>query len=129
MIKSEILNPSLETIGEEIGQELGAKMVKDFQDKYPNDTNVFYIGRNIIDEILAQPGCVGIRYYMGLNEIGEKTLVYVGIDSFNQIINEYKIIDNEGKLSNKQGIVADRSNNGGGGVKTSTSTTTWSWSD
>lgn len=122
MLKNEILTPSLETIGEEIGQELGAKMVKDFQDANPNDTNAYFIGRNIIDQILAQPGCVGVRFYMGLNEVGEKTLVYVGVDSNDHIINEYKVIGNDGKLSTKPGIVADRSN-----TRDSTTSTTWSW--
>jgi hypothetical protein len=112
MIKVATQNRALETVGEEIGQELGMKMVKDFQEANPQEISGYFIGRNIIDRILDQPGCTGIRFYLGLNELGEKTLVYVGVDSMNQIIREYKIIDNSGKLETRQGIVADRSNTG-----------------
>ena len=51
------------SIGEEIGYELGKKMVLDFQVANPDEVHSFTIGRNVIDEILAQPGCVGIRFY------------------------------------------------------------------
>jgi hypothetical protein len=123
MLKNEILTPALETIGEEIGQELGAKMVKDFQDAYPKETSSFFIGRNIIDQILAQPNCVGIRFYNALNEIGQKTFVYVGVNKQNEIIAEYSIVNEDGKIVHLEGIIADRVDNGGKG--TTTTTTSW----
>jgi hypothetical protein len=39
-----------------------------------------YFGRSIFDKILAQPGCVGIRYYYAQKDDGTPTLVLVGID-------------------------------------------------
>lgn len=121
MLKNEILTPSLETIGEEIGQELGAKMVKDFQDAYPQETTSYFIGRNIISQILAQPDCAGIRFYNALNELGQKTLVLVGVNTQNDIIAEYSIVTEDGKIEHLKGIIADRIDNGGKGSGSTTS--------
>lgn len=96
------------SIGEEIGYELGTQMVNDFQVANPNDVHSYVIGRNIIDQILAQPGCVGMRFYNAYNEMGEKTLVYVGLDAKGKTILEYTTVDNQGKLGVEKGIVADR---------------------
>lgn len=123
MLKNEILTPALETIGEEIGQELGAKMVKDFQDAYPEENTSYFIGRNIINQILAQPDCVGIRFYNALDELGQKTFVYVGINKQNEIIAEYSIIAEDGKIHQIKGLIADRIGKG----TDSTTSTTSSW--
>ncbi|MBZ5857263.1 hypothetical protein [Flavihumibacter profundi] len=128
MLKNEILTPSLETIGEEIGQELGAKMVKDFQDAYPAEMKTFLIGKNILEQILNQPGCVAIRFYGGLNELGQKTFVYVGVNEKDEIITEYPIINVEGKIEMNKGIVADRIGGNGKGSSTTTTTTSVNWS-
>lgn len=108
MIKTETKKSELKDIGEEIGFDLGAKMVKDFQDLYPNETPCHVIGRNIILQILNQPGCAGIRFYNGINEFGKKTFVYVGVNEKNEIISEYPIVDVQGKMEFQKGIVADR---------------------
>ena len=104
---------SIASIGEEIGLELGTQFIKDFQIANPTDVQYFVIGRNIIDEILAQPGCVGIRFYNSYNELGEKTLVYVGLNERGNAIVEYSTINQEGKLTKNKGIVADRGARGG----------------
>lgn len=38
-----------------------------------------YFGRGIFERILAQPGCVGIRYYYAANDDGTPTIVLVGV--------------------------------------------------
>ena len=40
-------------------------------------------GRGIIDEILAQPGCVGIRYYYGRDKGNAPVMVLVGVTADN----------------------------------------------
>ena len=40
-----------------------------------------FFGRNAIESILAQTGCVGIRYYYGLNQYNKPVLVLVGVTS------------------------------------------------
>jgi len=120
MLQNQITSKNLKLVGEEISHELGAKMVKDFQDENPTENTANYIGRNIIERILAQPGCEGIRFYNAINEIGMKTLVYVGIDKNEQIITEYVGVNKEGELVKAKGIVADR-------VEPPCNTDTWDW--
>ncbi len=109
MLKTELLKKDLKKVGEEISHELGSQMVKDYQAANPNDTKAYFIGREIISEILAQPGCVGIKFYNAYNEDGKKTLVYMGVDEFGKNLVEYKIVNSDGSFDTKKAIVADRS--------------------
>lgn len=126
MITTETNSRALATIGEEISHELGAKMVKDFQDMYPAENPWVFIGKGIIEQILAQPGCAGIRFYNALDEVGQKTLVYVGLNKSGEIITQYSSINADGKIQRLSGIVADR---GGkpGTIKETITTTTDTW--
>jgi hypothetical protein len=105
---------TVSSIGEEISQELGAKFIRDYQNANPSDVHSYVIGKDIISQILAQPGCAGIKFYNALNEKGEKTLVYLGLNENGQEIVEYSAIDNCGILKNEQAIVADRAGTGKG---------------
>lgn len=100
-------------IGEEIGYDLGTEFVSNYQTANPNDTFSYIVGKNIIEQILAQPGCEGIRFYNAYNEAGKKTLVYVGVDKEGRNIFEYTMVNNEGKITNEAGVVGDRSDDGG----------------
>jgi len=94
-------------VGEEIGHEKGIDFVKAYNEAHPADFAGHTIGRNIIDQILAQPGCVGMRFYNALNEEGRKTLVYVGIDAEGKDLIRKTVVTEEGTLA-YTGIVADR---------------------
>src|SRR5688572_18373456 len=94
---------NLSIIGEEINHELGAKMVKDFQDANPHEEIGNYIGREILEKILNQPDCMGIRFYNAINEKGRKTLVYVGVDSNDELISEYIGVNKAGELTKEKG--------------------------
>ncbi len=107
-MQTELLQKDLRKVGEEISHELGAQMVKDYQVANPTDVKAYYIGRNIIDQILAQPGCVGIKFYNAYNEAGQKTLVYVGVDEAGKSLLEYTVVTQEGSIEKSKAIVADR---------------------
>ena len=107
-MQTELLKKDLNAVGEEISHELGAQMVKDYQVANPTDVKAYYIGRNIIDQILAQPGCVGIKFYNAYNEIGEKTLVYLGVDESGKSLVEYTVVTPDGSIEKNKAIVADR---------------------
>jgi hypothetical protein len=98
------LNPE---VGEHIGYELGAKMVKDYTDTY-NEFGSQFIGKNIILEILSQPGCIGIKIFNALNESKQKTYVLTGVDEKGNPILDYTIVNPYGEIKNTEGIVADR---------------------
>lgn len=99
-----------ETVGEHIGYELGVKMVKDYFDKF-GEGGAQFVGKNIIQEIISQPGCVGINIYKALNEQGAKTYVMVGLDKQNNPILNYTAVNVNGQISRNEGIVADRNQN------------------
>ena len=111
MFKSnvEILEEKLltEQAGEHICYDLGLKMVKDHYDAF-GEGNAQFVGKNILEQILTQPDCIGINIFKALNEKGEKTYVLVGLDKENQPILEYQIVNSVGQISNTEGIVADR---------------------
>ena len=78
MLKSKTENSSVklldEHVGENIGYDLGVKMIKKYSDSY-NEFGAHYVGKNILAKIISQPGCVGINIYNALNENGDKTFV------------------------------------------------------
>lgn len=95
-------------VGEDIGYEKGAKMIKAYYDQNPDDILAHFMGRNMIEAILAQPGVVGIRMFYALNEVGLKQLVLVGVDSEGNNVLQYNTVDENGDILKKKGIVADR---------------------
>jgi hypothetical protein len=120
MMKNQTLAKPVELIGEEIGLDLGKQMVSEYQAANPSDVHFYEIGKNILNQILSQPGCAGIRFYNAYNEAGEKTLVYVGLNSAGKVIFQHTCINNEGVLEANKGIVADRIKTGTGEpIKTS----------
>lgn len=44
------------------------------------ETRAVAFGKTTIDAVLAQKGCVGVRFYFVKGKDGQKTLVLVGID-------------------------------------------------
>ncbi|MBN8851146.1 MAG: hypothetical protein BGO55_28395 [Sphingobacteriales bacterium 50-39] len=95
-------------IGEAIDHELATNLVKSYQEKYPESFTGVTIGRNIIEQILAQPGCVGMRFYDAINEKGQNTLVYVGVDASGNDMLKQVVVEKGGAISTAPAIVADR---------------------
>ena len=96
------------TVGEEISHDLAADFIKSYDQAHPNEIKWFCMGKNILSQILAQPGCAGIRFYNGINEIGQKTLVYVGIDAAGKDIVKKVVVEETGVINTVPAIVADR---------------------
>ena len=99
---------NLAEVGEDIGLSEGKQMVKAFKQANPDATASYYIGRNILDQILAQPGCVGINFRKCLTETNQEHLVYTGVDAEGKDILEFSVVTNTGDLVKQNGIVADR---------------------
>lgn len=110
MQKELLVKKDYANVGEEIGYELGVDFTKAFVEANPGEITGWTVGRNIIDQILAQPGCVGLRFYNALNEAGQKTLVYVGVDASGKDILKKVVVEENGVLSTVPAIVADRGN-------------------
>ena len=65
----------------EIEMDAAEKMMADFRASNPYDAYGWYLGRVAIEDLLSQPGAVGIRIYGGLDTAGEFSPVIFGVDS------------------------------------------------
>jgi len=99
---------NLAEVGEDIGLSAGKQMVKAFREANPDATASYYIGRNILDQILAQPGCVGINFRKCLTELNQEHLVYTGVDAEGKDILEFSVVTTTGDIVKQDGIVADK---------------------
>lgn len=95
-------------VGEDIGYELGAKWIKNYYDQNQDDVLAHFMGRNMIESILAQPGVTGIRMFHAYNDLGIKQLILVGVNAEGQNILNYTTVGENGELIKKKGIVADK---------------------
>jgi hypothetical protein len=66
------------TEGASMPEALIKKWIQKHQDHHIVKGHFF--GRDIINKILGQPGCMGIRIYHAINDNAEKTLVLIGAD-------------------------------------------------
>ena len=58
-----------------------AAWTKNYRAKNPGKTISHYFGREILERILAQDGCVGLRFYHALDEHGKEHLIITGTDA------------------------------------------------
>ena len=63
---------NLAEVGENIGLAEGIQLVNAFKEANPDATAGYYIGRNILEQIMAQPGCVGINFRKCLTNMNEE---------------------------------------------------------
>ena len=104
-----IAKADYQAVGGEISHDLAAKMVKNHHDKHSMANSYSYvIGKDIMNQLFSQPGCVAVRFFDAINEEGEKTLVYAAIDTNGKTIMEITSIDNHGKLAATPGMVFDQ---------------------
>lgn len=96
-------------VGQDIGLQEGTAMINRYRELHPEETVTGHtVGRNIIELILAQPGCVGMNIYYALNHLGQRQLVFMGADQNGRNILEFSKVNENGQLQNYKGIVADR---------------------
>jgi hypothetical protein len=83
--------------GEKFPLETAAEWTANYRKNNPNGIKAHFFGMNIINEILAQEGCVGIRSYYALDDSGVQQLIMVGVDKdendlYEGIIGEKSVI-------------------------------------
>lgn len=58
-----------------------AAMTKNYRDNNPSSATIaHFIGKDALQDLLNQAGCVGVRIYYGLDD-GKKELVLTGVNS------------------------------------------------
>jgi hypothetical protein len=105
---SHVATTSLAEVGENIGLNEGVKLVHAFKAANPTATPGYYIGRNILEQIMSQPGCVGINFRKCLTNMNEEHLVYTGVDAEGNDILEFSVVTTTGEIVKQDAIVADR---------------------
>jgi hypothetical protein len=60
----------------------GAALTSEHRLRNPKALKGRFFGRDILNQILDQEGCKGIRMYFGQDEDGNRELVIVGADEF-----------------------------------------------
>jgi hypothetical protein len=69
-------------------------MTEKFRDSNSSENPIAYaVGKDKINEILKQQNSVGLRVYMAVNELGETTILFVGVDELGNDIYEGKILN------------------------------------
>lgn len=73
-------------IGEEFNVNLASEWTKNHRDRHPNDPHSHFFGKEILQKIMDQEGCVGLRFYYAHSEPvnstgGQKHLIIVGAKS------------------------------------------------
>lgn len=58
-------------------EEMKASFQKDIS---PEGTRAVSYGRTVLEKVLAQKGCVGIRFYFAKDKEGKQTLIFIGVD-------------------------------------------------
>jgi hypothetical protein len=59
----------------------GSAMTAAYRAAHPGETKGHFIGKDILNELLAQEDCMGLRIYYGIDEEGNKQIVTVGANS------------------------------------------------
>jgi hypothetical protein len=91
-------------VGDPIDLATAKSWAANYREKNPGDTKGHFFGFEIIQQILNEAGCVGIRMYYGIDENGKKQIMLVGVDSDGE-----NIIPNGENFLDGEGIVADAS--------------------
>ena len=56
-----------------------AEWTKNFRDKSPGATVSHFFGREILEKILAQDACMGLRFYNAIDDEGKAHLIISGV--------------------------------------------------
>jgi hypothetical protein len=64
--------------GAAIEVKQAAEWTKNYRDKSPGQPISQFFGKEILEKILSQEGCLGIRFYYALDHDGKKHLIITG---------------------------------------------------
>ncbi|ASU36524.1 hypothetical protein [Mucilaginibacter xinganensis] len=70
--------------GEEFDLDLSASWTKNHRDRNPHEPHSHFFGKEILEKILSQPGCVGLRFHHAHSKShgeagGERHLIITGV--------------------------------------------------
>ena len=81
------------TESEVIALEDATDWTSNYRSDNPGEIKAHFFGKNKLNLILNQTGCVGIRAYYAIDKNGIKQLVFVGVDSSEEDLYNGVILD------------------------------------
>ena len=73
--------------GASISKQQALTMIKRYEDKISEtDIRSHFVGRKLVDEVLALKDCVGLRIFHAENEEGKRELVITGEDKYGKLM-------------------------------------------
>jgi hypothetical protein len=90
-----ILMPFNGTEGTAINQNTAGDWTKNYREQQGSTVLSHFFGREILQDILEQPGCMGIRFYYAIDGNGNKQLVAAGANAEenDQLGDTFKVAD------------------------------------
>jgi hypothetical protein len=85
--------PVWPTYDHEIGLTEAREMIGRWKRANPESAAAGAFTRVPLDRLLAQKGCVGIRFYYGLHTDGTTALIGVGVDEFGNDLDEGELME------------------------------------
>lgn len=110
------LSPEEEQVSKSTGKVVAFSEVKPlieaFQKENPNEIRAVAYGKEALENVLSQKGCVGVRFYFA-KENGNNTLVFVGVDkNMNDIKSSANARTNDGGDAGANGMPCPQFCNG-----------------
>jgi hypothetical protein len=83
------------TEGSAISETMAGAWTKNYRDQPNSSLLSHFFGRDILLQILAQEGCMGIRFYYALDDAGGKQLIAAGVsvEENDQLGDTFKVAD------------------------------------
>ena len=69
------------TEGHMVDLRLAARWTKRYREENPGEVKAQFFGCDILNQLLNEPGCKGIRVYYGIDDDGKKQLILVGANA------------------------------------------------
>ena len=67
--------------GGPIKLDVAASWTKNYREKHPGENISQFFGKDILEVILKQEGCLGIRFYYANDHAGKRHLIIVGVNA------------------------------------------------
>jgi hypothetical protein len=95
-----------------IEKHAAIRMVNEYAKAFPANIGNYLVGREVLELLLSQKHCAGLRLYHALGADGTETLVYVGMTERGKFLPTESVVGEGGEIKKLLPIVADRARPG-----------------
>ena len=83
--KVSALTPEEQAVADKMGTTISLGEFNSMTEAYKasvsaEETRAVAYGKTVLEQLLAQKGCVGLRFYLAKDKLGKTTLVFKGVD-------------------------------------------------